>query len=144
MAIDRWVSISCQQWSCIGRPRCAQRLMSPPGHVSAAERLCMPWLDYGGACADPGGASALNGCLEGAGAMAEEEGPLWRPLVLLIPLRLGLTDINEAYIETLKVKNHTAPSDAVSVQPGQRGVNSGFSSGRRVPSLGKSALKMQI
>uniref|UniRef100_A0A8C4ZWL6 Cysteine protease n=1 Tax=Gadus morhua TaxID=8049 RepID=A0A8C4ZWL6_GADMO len=29
-------------------------------------------------------------------------GPLWRPLVLLIPLRLGLTDINEAYIETLK------------------------------------------
>ena len=84
-----------------------QRLMSNPGRVSAAERLCMPWLDYGGACADPGGASALNGCLEGAGAMAEEEGPLWRPLVLLIPLRLGLTDINEAYIETLKVKNQT-------------------------------------
>ncbi|KAM3835069.1 cysteine protease ATG4B isoform 1-T1 [Vipera latastei] len=27
---------------------------------------------------------------------------LWKPLVLLIPLRLGLTDINEAYIETLK------------------------------------------
>uniref|UniRef100_A0A8C5GHZ1 Cysteine protease n=1 Tax=Gouania willdenowi TaxID=441366 RepID=A0A8C5GHZ1_GOUWI len=27
---------------------------------------------------------------------------LWRPLVLLIPLRLGLSDINEAYIETLK------------------------------------------
>ncbi|XP_036110451.1 cysteine protease ATG4B isoform X2 [Molossus molossus] len=26
----------------------------------------------------------------------------WRPLVLLIPLRLGLTDINEAYVETLK------------------------------------------
>ncbi|KAK2494797.1 hypothetical protein MC885_012368, partial [Smutsia gigantea] len=28
--------------------------------------------------------------------------PPWRPLVLLIPLRLGLTDINEAYVETLK------------------------------------------
>jgi len=27
----------------------------------------------------------------------------WKPLVLLIPLRLGLTEINEAYIETLKV-----------------------------------------
>ncbi|XP_020844674.1 cysteine protease ATG4B [Phascolarctos cinereus] len=26
----------------------------------------------------------------------------WKPLVLLIPLRLGLTDINEAYTETLK------------------------------------------
>ncbi|XP_037705984.1 cysteine protease ATG4B isoform X2 [Choloepus didactylus] len=26
----------------------------------------------------------------------------WRPLVLLIPLRLGLTDINAAYVETLK------------------------------------------
>uniref|UniRef100_A0AAY4E278 Cysteine protease n=1 Tax=Denticeps clupeoides TaxID=299321 RepID=A0AAY4E278_9TELE len=44
----------------------------------------------------------MNGCLEGACAMAEEETALWRPLVLLIPLRLGLTDINEAYIETLK------------------------------------------
>uniref|UniRef100_A0AAQ5ZZR8 Cysteine protease n=1 Tax=Amphiprion ocellaris TaxID=80972 RepID=A0AAQ5ZZR8_AMPOC len=31
-----------------------------------------------------------------------EETALWKPLVLLIPLRLGLTDINEAYIETLK------------------------------------------
>ncbi|KAG7263325.1 hypothetical protein CRUP_002217 [Coryphaenoides rupestris] len=73
------------------------------GPNTVAQRLCMPWLDYGGAaCADPGGASALNGCLEGAGALAEEDGPLWRPLVLLIPLRLGLTDINEAYIETLK------------------------------------------
>ncbi|XP_018117516.1 cysteine protease ATG4B isoform X1 [Xenopus laevis] len=27
---------------------------------------------------------------------------LWKPLVLLIPLRLGLSEINEAYIETLK------------------------------------------
>lgn len=34
--------------------------------------------------------------------MAEEETALWRPLVLLIPLRLGLSDINDAYIEPLK------------------------------------------
>uniref|UniRef100_A0A669D1T3 Cysteine protease n=1 Tax=Oreochromis niloticus TaxID=8128 RepID=A0A669D1T3_ORENI len=38
----------------------------------------------------------------GTCAMAEEETALWRPLVLLIPLRLGLSDINDAYIETLK------------------------------------------
>uniref|UniRef100_A0A8C3G7H0 Cysteine protease n=1 Tax=Cyclopterus lumpus TaxID=8103 RepID=A0A8C3G7H0_CYCLU len=39
--------------------------------------------------------------LRGACAL-EEETALWKPLVLLIPLRLGLSDINEAYIETLK------------------------------------------
>lgn len=40
-----------------------------------------------------------------AGATAEpsKRPAPWRPLVLLIPLRLGLTDINEAYVETLKV-----------------------------------------
>uniref|UniRef100_A0A673XSX0 Cysteine protease n=1 Tax=Salmo trutta TaxID=8032 RepID=A0A673XSX0_SALTR len=38
----------------------------------------------------------------GACALAEEETALWKPLVLLIPLRLGLSDINKAYIETLK------------------------------------------
>lgn len=68
-----------------------------------AERLCMPWLDFAGASAEPEGAGELNGCLEGACALAEEETALWKPLVLLIPLRLGLSDINEAYIETLKV-----------------------------------------
>lgn len=64
----------------------------------------MPWLDA--ACCEPEGAAELNGCREGACALAEEETALWRPLVLLIPLRLGLSDINEAYIETLKVKHH--------------------------------------
>lgn len=68
----------------------------------------MPWLDFDGVgclegAAAGAGARELNGCLEGACALAEEETALWRPLVLLIPLRLGLTDINEAYIETLKV-----------------------------------------
>uniref|UniRef100_A0A674N455 Cysteine protease n=1 Tax=Takifugu rubripes TaxID=31033 RepID=A0A674N455_TAKRU len=43
----------------------------------STERLCMPWLD-------------------------KAEVALWKPLVLLIPLRLGLSDINGAYIETLK------------------------------------------
>lgn len=67
-----------------------------------AERLCMPWLDVAG---EAEGAGELNGCLEGACALAEEETALWKPLVLLIPLRLGLSDINEAYIETLKVRS---------------------------------------
>lgn len=62
----------------------------------------MPWLDLAGEAAGEG---EVNGCLEGACALAEEETALWRPLVLLIPLRLGLSDINEAYIETLKVRN---------------------------------------
>ncbi|KAF5921539.1 hypothetical protein HPG69_009107 [Diceros bicornis minor] len=37
-----------------------------------------------------------------AGAEVTNRLAPWRPLVLLIPLRLGLTDINEAYVETLK------------------------------------------
>lgn len=44
-----------------------------------------------------------NGCPEDVGL--RERLSLWKPLVLLIPLRLGLTEINEAYIETLKVGN---------------------------------------
>uniref|UniRef100_A0A674PBG2 Cysteine protease n=1 Tax=Takifugu rubripes TaxID=31033 RepID=A0A674PBG2_TAKRU len=43
--------------------------------IEEIKRLCMPWLD---------------------------KVALWKPLVLLIPLRLGLSDINGAYIETLK------------------------------------------
>lgn len=70
----------------------------------------MPWLDAAGACAEaePAGAAELNGYLEGACALAEEETALWKPLVLLIPLRLGLSDINEAYIETLKVTSSSS------------------------------------
>lgn len=44
-----------------------------------------------------------NGYPEEAGV--RDKLSLWKPLVLLIPLRLGLTEINEAYIETLKVGN---------------------------------------
>nr|XP_033813537.1 cysteine protease ATG4B isoform X2 [Geotrypetes seraphini] len=35
-------------------------------------------------------------------ARIEDKLSLWKPLILLIPLRLGLSEINEAYIETLK------------------------------------------
>uniref|UniRef100_A0A8C7ZIE1 Cysteine protease n=1 Tax=Oryzias sinensis TaxID=183150 RepID=A0A8C7ZIE1_9TELE len=63
--------------------------------IEEIKRLCMPWLDIGDR-------EELNGCLEGACALVEEETALWKPLVLLIPLRLGLSDINEAYIDTLK------------------------------------------
>ncbi|CAF90552.1 unnamed protein product, partial [Tetraodon nigroviridis] len=70
--------------------------------IHQIERLCMPWLDKAEACAASEGVGELNGYLEGACAFSEEETALWKPLVLLIPLRLGLTDINEAYIETLK------------------------------------------
>lgn len=69
----------------------------------STERLCMPWLDKAEAFAEPERVGELNGCLEGACALSEEELTLWKPLVLLIPLRLGLSDINGAYIETLKV-----------------------------------------
>ncbi|XP_053539489.1 cysteine protease ATG4B isoform X2 [Ictalurus punctatus] len=68
--------------------------------IEEIKRLCMPWLDFErGGCADP---LEMNGYMEGACAMALEDTAVWKPLVLLIPLRLGLSDINEAYIETLK------------------------------------------
>ncbi|KAK3575303.1 hypothetical protein QTP86_023425 [Hemibagrus guttatus] len=68
--------------------------------IEEIKRLCMPWLDFErGGYADP---LEMNGYMEGACAMALEDTAVWKPLVLLIPLRLGLSDINEAYIETLK------------------------------------------
>lgn len=65
-------------------------------------RLCRGGLPCAGAAAlpaDPG--RHCNGFP--AGAEVSNRLAPWRPLVLLIPLRLGLTDINEAYVETLKV-----------------------------------------
>uniref|UniRef100_A0A672SN23 Cysteine protease n=1 Tax=Sinocyclocheilus grahami TaxID=75366 RepID=A0A672SN23_SINGR len=71
--------------------------------IEEIKRLCMPWLDFDrGACAASEEPREMNGDLEGACALAEEETALWKPLVLLIPLRLGLSDINEAYFEPLK------------------------------------------
>ncbi|KAK2858083.1 hypothetical protein Q7C36_006002 [Tachysurus vachellii] len=68
--------------------------------IEEIKKLCMPWLDFErGGCTDP---LEMNGYMEGACAMALEDTAVWKPLVLLIPLRLGLSDINEAYIETLK------------------------------------------
>uniref|UniRef100_A0A8C2D7Y8 Cysteine protease n=1 Tax=Cyprinus carpio TaxID=7962 RepID=A0A8C2D7Y8_CYPCA len=71
--------------------------------IEEIKRLCMPWLDFDrGACAASEEPLEMNGDLEGACALPEEETALWKPLVLLIPLRLGLSDINEAYFEPLK------------------------------------------
>ncbi|XP_053565864.1 cysteine protease ATG4B isoform X2 [Bombina bombina] len=49
-----------------------------------------------------GAASCEAGSLCNGHAGASESDAMWRPLVLLIPLRLGLSEINESYIETLK------------------------------------------
>ncbi|RXN04632.1 cysteine protease ATG4B isoform X1 [Labeo rohita] len=90
-------------WGCM--LRCGQMILGQAlicRHLGR-ERLCMPWLDFDrGACAISEEPREMNGDLEGACALAEEETALWKPLVLLIPLRLGLSDINEAYIEPLK------------------------------------------
>lgn len=67
-----------------------------------AGRLCRGSLPCAGATALPADSSRhCNGFPAGA-ELTNRPAP-WRPLVLLIPLRLGLTDINEAYVETLKV-----------------------------------------
>ncbi|KAI1235730.1 hypothetical protein IHE44_0001812 [Lamprotornis superbus] len=65
-------------------------------------RLCQSNVPCAGAAACPALESDVlyNGCPEDVGL--RERLTLWKPLVLLIPLRLGLTEINEAYIETLK------------------------------------------
>uniref|UniRef100_A0A8C0LNY5 Cysteine protease n=1 Tax=Canis lupus dingo TaxID=286419 RepID=A0A8C0LNY5_CANLU len=64
-------------------------------------RLCRGSLPCAGAAALPADSSRhCNGFP--AGAEVTNRLAPWRPLVLLIPLRLGLTDINEAYVETLK------------------------------------------
>lgn len=69
---------------------------------SPSGRLCRASLPCAGATAFPADAERhCNGFPVGA-EVTHRSSP-WRPLVLLIPLRLGLTDINEAYVETLKV-----------------------------------------
>ncbi|XP_049659883.1 cysteine protease ATG4B isoform X4 [Accipiter gentilis] len=65
-------------------------------------RLCQSNFPCAGAAACPAVESDVlyNGYPEEGGV--RDRLSLWKPLVLLIPLRLGLTEINEAYIETLK------------------------------------------
>ncbi|XP_028339394.1 cysteine protease ATG4B isoform X1 [Physeter macrocephalus] len=64
-------------------------------------RLCRSSLPCAGAAAFPADSQRhCNGFP--AGAEVSSRPSPWRPLVLLIPLRLGLTDINAAYAETLK------------------------------------------
>ncbi|XP_007438433.2 cysteine protease ATG4B-like [Python bivittatus] len=70
--------------------------------IEEIRRLCKPNCPCPGASAFPSAESDLlsNGYPDGDEPI--DSLLLWKPLVLLIPLRLGLTDINEAYIETLK------------------------------------------
>nr|KAF6336166.1 autophagy related 4B cysteine peptidase [Myotis myotis] len=67
----------------------------------AIGRLCRSSLPCAEATAFPADSEGHCNGLP-AGAEVTNRPSLWRPLVLLIPLRLGLTDINEAYVETLK------------------------------------------
>ncbi|KAM6122311.1 cysteine protease ATG4B isoform 2-T2 [Pterocles gutturalis] len=70
--------------------------------IEKIRRLCQSDFPCAGAAACPAVESdaLYNGYPEEAGV--RDRLSLWKPLVLLIPLRLGLTEINEAYIETLK------------------------------------------
>ncbi|KAJ8781710.1 hypothetical protein J1605_010968 [Eschrichtius robustus] len=72
-------------------------------------RLCRSSLPCAGAAAFPADSDRqCNGFP--AGAEVSSRPSPWRPLVLLIPLRLGLTDINAAYAETLKPSDHPVGS----------------------------------
>ncbi|KAM5325846.1 LOW QUALITY PROTEIN: cysteine protease ATG4B [Glossophaga mutica] len=64
-------------------------------------RLCRSSLPCAGAAALPADSEGHCNGFPSRAEVANRPSP-WRPLVLLIPLRLGLTDINEAYVETLK------------------------------------------
>ena len=44
----------------------------------------------------------FNGSLNGSASCSNSQ-PSWRPLVLFVPLRLGLSDINPDYYPSLKV-----------------------------------------
>ncbi|XP_029472208.1 cysteine protease ATG4B isoform X3 [Rhinatrema bivittatum] len=70
--------------------------------IDEIKRLCKPSAACTGAAAFPPADTELlyNGFQPAAGMM--DKLSLWKPLILLIPLRLGLSEINEAYIETLK------------------------------------------
>ncbi|XP_038604753.1 cysteine protease ATG4B isoform X1 [Tachyglossus aculeatus] len=63
-------------------------------------RLCKPNFPAGASAFPTESEFMLNGFP--SGAEVTNRPTQWKPLVLLIPLRLGLTEINEAYIETLK------------------------------------------
>ncbi|XP_030071722.1 cysteine protease ATG4B isoform X2 [Microcaecilia unicolor] len=70
--------------------------------IDEIKRLCKPSVACTGAAAFPSTDMELlhNGFPPEARMM--DKLSLWKPLILLIPLRLGLSEINEAYIETLK------------------------------------------
>ncbi|OWK05099.1 ATG4B [Cervus elaphus hippelaphus] len=88
-------------WGCM--LRCGQMIFAQAlvcRHLGRG-RLCRSGLPCAGAEAFP--ADSERHC-NGFPAGAEDGGRAvpWRPLVLLIPLRLGLADVNAAYAGTLK------------------------------------------
>ncbi|KAM9128034.1 cysteine protease ATG4B isoform 2-T2 [Pangshura tecta] len=95
-----WYGASWEvSWS--GKFGIAWKLFCGPRQLKKG-RLCKSNFLCAGAAAFPAAESDLlyNGFPDGA--EVTDRLSQWKPLVLLIPLRLGLTDINEAYIETLK------------------------------------------
>lgn len=48
------------------------------------------------------GATGCNSCAHDKNKSSHLDPTKWKPLLLIIPLRLGLTDINSVYIESLK------------------------------------------
>ncbi|XP_006005315.1 cysteine protease ATG4B [Latimeria chalumnae] len=71
--------------------------------IEEIKRLCRSSSQCAEAAAFPDTQSELVCNGYSSAASADDDLLLWKPLVLLIPLRLGLSDINEAYIETLKL-----------------------------------------
>ena len=75
---------------------------APENSLLLAGRLCRSGPPCAGAEAFPADSERhCNGFP--AGAEGGGRAAPWRPLVLLIPLRLGLADVNAAYAGTLKV-----------------------------------------
>uniref|UniRef100_UPI00398E7C7D cysteine protease ATG4B isoform X6 n=1 Tax=Pristiophorus japonicus TaxID=55135 RepID=UPI00398E7C7D len=72
--------------------------------IDDIKMLCQSESPCGGAAAaafpQADGQRPFNGYPSAANS--SEDALAWKPLVLLIPLRLGLSEINEAYIKTLK------------------------------------------
>ena len=80
------------------------KLISP----SVSECLCKPGYentscDILGMNNMKSGATGCNSCSQEKNKSSHVDPTKWKPLLLIIPLRLGLTDINAVYIDSLKV-----------------------------------------
>ena len=75
---------------------------------SVSECLCKPGYentscDILGMNNMKSGATGCNSCSQEKNKSSHVDPTKWKPLLLIIPLRLGLTDINAVYIDSLKV-----------------------------------------